>query len=292
MLTAEQVDSYKRRGYVVARGVFNQKEIEQLRRVSDEFVERSRSAVDHTEFFDLEPGHSAEKPRLRRLKDPVRAHPVFDAALRHRRLLDIVEQLIGPGIRFNGDKLNMKSGGYGSPVEWHQDWAFYPHTNDDLLAAGVALDDMTLENGCLLMVPGSHQGPVYDHHQDGVFIGAVTDPRFDPDAETIDSIQMRAGSVSLHHVRAVHGSAPNRSSSPRRLLLFQYAAMDAWPLLGIDSWEAFQETILRGEPVWEPRMENVPTRIPLPSPPRVGSIYEIQTQLDDSARLLSSNSGG
>ena len=263
-----------------------------LRRVADEFVERSRSAVDHTEFFDLEPGHSAEKPRLRRLKDPVRAHPVFDAALRHRRLLDIVEQLIGPGIRFNGDKLNMKSGGYGSPVEWHQDWAFYPHTNDDLLAAGVALDDMTLENGCLLMVPGSHQGPVYDHHQNGVFIGAVTDPRFDPDAETIDSIQMGAGSVSLHHVRAVHGSAPNRSSLPRRLLLFQYAAMDAWPLLGMDSWEAFQETILRGEPVWEPRMENVPTRIPLPSPPRVGSIYEIQTQLDDSSRLLSSNSGG
>ena len=292
MLTAEQIKGYKRRGYVVARGVFNQKEIEELRRVSDEFVERSRSAADHTEFFDLEPGHTADRPRLRRLKNPVRAHPVFDAALRHERLLDIVEQLIGPGVRFNGDKLNMKSGGYGSPVEWHQDWAFYPHTNDDLLAAGVALDDMTLENGCLLMVPGSHKGLVYDHHQDGVFIGAVTDPRFEPSAETVDSIQMRAGSVSLHHVRAVHGSAPNRSSAPRRLLLFQYAAMDAWPLLGIESWEAFQETILRGEPVWEPRMENVPTRIPLPPPPRVGSIYEIQTQLDDSSRALSNNSGG
>ena len=43
-------------------------------------------------------------------------------------------QLIGPGVRYNGHKLNMKSGEYGSPVEWHQDWAFYPHTNDDLLA--------------------------------------------------------------------------------------------------------------------------------------------------------------
>jgi len=53
-------------------------------------------------------------------------------------LLDIVAQLIGPGIYYNGDKLNMKIAGVGSPVEWHQDWAFYPCTNDDLLAVGVA----------------------------------------------------------------------------------------------------------------------------------------------------------
>ena len=45
---------------------------------------------------------------------------------------------------------------YGSPVEWHQDWAFYPHTNDDLLAVGVMLDDMELENGPLLVLPGTH----------------------------------------------------------------------------------------------------------------------------------------
>ena len=48
----------------------------------------------------------------------------------------------------------MKSGGFGSPVEWHQDWAFYPHTNDDLLAQAF-IDDMSEENGCLLVVPGS-----------------------------------------------------------------------------------------------------------------------------------------
>ena len=85
----------------------------------------------------------------------------------------MVEQLLGPGIRFQNTKLNMKSPGFGSPVEWHQDWAFYPHTNDDVLAAGLAIDDMMLANGCLMVIPGSHREAVLNHHQDGVFVGAV-----------------------------------------------------------------------------------------------------------------------
>ena len=61
------------------------------------------------------------------------------------RILEIVEQLIGKGLRTNGNKLNMKPPSKGSAVEWHQDWAFYPHTNDDVLAVGIAIDDMTEE---------------------------------------------------------------------------------------------------------------------------------------------------
>ena len=53
---------------------------------------------------------------------------------------------------------------------------FYPHTNDDVLAIGVMLDDMTEENGPLLIMPGSHKGPTYDHHSNGFFAGAI-----DPD---------------------------------------------------------------------------------------------------------------
>ena len=70
-------------------------------------------------------------------------------------MLNMGAQLIGPGIRLNNTKLNLKSGGFGSAVEWHQDLAFYPHTNDDLLAVGVCMDDMMLLNGCLLVIPGS-----------------------------------------------------------------------------------------------------------------------------------------
>ena len=57
------------------------------------------------------------------------------------------------------NKINIKAPEYGAAVEWHQDWAFYPHTNDDLLAIGVALDDCEEENGPLMVIPGSHKGP-------------------------------------------------------------------------------------------------------------------------------------
>ncbi len=279
MLDEKQIAAYRKEGYLGVDGVLSAAEVEELRRVTDEFVERSRQVSQHDDIFDLEPGHSPQQPKLRRIKNPAAHHPVYDRALRHRGILDLVSQLIGPAIRFNGQKLNLKSAEFGSPVEWHQDWAFYPHTNDDLLAVGIALDDMTLENGCLLVIPGSHRGPILDHHQDGRFVGAVTQAEFD-DAAAVP-VQLRAGGISIHHARALHGSLPNTSTRPRRLLLFQYCAGDAWPVMGTsqDSWE---QTLLCGELTYEPRVTSVPVRLPLPPALRQGSIYETQTLLEKS----------
>ena len=277
VLTQSQIESYNRDGFIGVDGVLNASEIEDLVRITGEFIEKSRSVTEHNDVFDLEPGHTPDAPRLRRLKDPAKQHPVYDAMLRHEGILSIVAQLVGPDIRCNGQKLNIKSGEFGSPVEWHQDWAFYPHTNDDLLAVGIAIDGMTLKNGCLLAVPGSHRGPVLNHHQDGFFAGGVTDPDFD--ASDAVPIQVGPGGISIHHVRALHGSAPNTSADPRRLLLYQYCAVDAWPLSGVSDLPAFNSLILRGEPTLEPRVTDVPVRIPLPMPENTGSIYEIQTTL-------------
>lgn len=279
MLTQEQIDFYHANGYLSVEKVLSAEEIAELGQVTDEFVEKSRAVTAHTDVFDLEPGHTPESPKLRRLKNPVQQHPVYDRAIRHTGILDIVEQLIGPGVRTNGNKLNMKSAEFGSPVEWHQDWAFYPHTNDDLLAVGITLDDMMLENGSLLVIPGSHKGPLYDHHQDGIFVGAVTDPEFNPDEHEVVPLEVKAGGITIHHARILHASAPNVSSRPRRLLLFQYCALDAWPLMGFGGWEAFNAHILRGQPTNQPRVEAVPVRIPLPQGERGGSIYETQTML-------------
>ena len=66
MLTTEEIEFYHTNGYVTATGVLSADEIAELRRVTDEFVDRSRLATDHTEEFDLEPGHIAARPRLRR----------------------------------------------------------------------------------------------------------------------------------------------------------------------------------------------------------------------------------
>lgn len=286
-LSAEQISKYESHGYITVENVFSADEVAELRRVTDEMVDQSREFDQNTPIFDLEPNHTREQPRVRRIKNPAGAHPAYDAILRHPRLLDLVAQLIGPSLWTNGNKLNMKSAAFGSPIEWHQDWAFYPQTNDDLLAVGVAIDDMTLENGCMLMVPGSHRGPLFNHHQDGVFVGAITDPAFNPDQEEVVPVEVKAGGVSIHHVRTLHASAPNRSSKSRRLLLIQYCAGDAWPIVSLPaSWEAHQASFVRGEPTTVPRMADVPVRLPMPNAKPGGTIYELQTQLKQSGFAL------
>ena len=81
----------------------------------------------------------------------------------------------------------------------------------------------------------------------------------------------------MHHVRAVHGSAPNASDRDRRLLLLQFRAADAWPLLGFPAGiEAFDKLMVSGRSTLEPRLAPVPVRLPLPPAKLQGSIYENQ----------------
>src|SRR6478672_13556747 len=265
MLTDMQRAAYDRDGVIVVPDVFTAAEIDELRRVTDQFVQKSAAVAANDEVYDLEDTHSAAEPRVRRLKAPHLIDPAYFRASRNDTVVAILAELWG-SVRFDTGKLNMKSAGYGAPVEWHQDWAFYPHTNDDLAAVGIMLDDCDIENGPMMVIPGSHLGPVYDHHgSDGRFCGAL-----DPDACGLDLSPAvpclgKAGSITVHHVRAVHGSATNFSGKERRSLLFQYRAADAWPLLGFAGGiEKFDELLLAGQPTLEPRLTPVPVRLPLP----------------------------
>merc|ERR1711920_107176 len=130
-------------------------------------------------------------------------------------------------------KLNMKNPGHGSAVQWHQDWAFYPHTNDSILAVGIFLDDVTQENGPMLAVPRTHRGPTYNHHrlEDSVFVGGIQTDDCELDfGNECKPITGPRGSVSFHHVRLVHGSDINRSRKPRKIVFLEILAADAWPL--------------------------------------------------------------
>ena len=278
MLTPAQVEQYRELGYLVVPDVLGRELLAEVRRRVDAIVAEAAKVTAHTDVYDLEDSHSPQAPRVRRIKTPHKHFPFFADLTRHPRITSILAQLLGPDIRLHGSKLNMKSAGYGAPVEWHQDWAFYPHTNDDLAAVGIMLDDCDIENGPMMVIPGSHLGPVYDHHgPDGRFCGAL-----DPDACGLDLSPAvpclgKAGSITVHHVRAVHGSATNFSGNERRFLLFQYRAADAWPLLGFAGGiEKFDELLLAGEPTITPRLAPVPVRLPLPPAEHQGSIYENQ----------------
>ena len=148
------------------------------------------------------------------------------------------------------------------------------------------LKDVNLENGPLQVIPGSHKGPVLSHHHNGIFCGAINpdDPNFQ--REKIVTLTGKAGSMTVHHARTLHGSAPNQSDRPRLILFYEIAKADAWPILVATSyyhglgqskfWDDLQDRTIIGTPCVEPRVENVPVRMPLPPAKDASSIFKTQ----------------
>ncbi len=283
-LTADQIESYERDGYVVVKDVLTGAEMAELRAAADFFAEQALHLKADSDVIELDDAaHLADGPPLiRRLKSPHTNHEAFAKALAHPDVLDIVEDLVGPDIRWIHTKLNAKHSGGSALAEWHTDWGYYPHTNDSVLELGIAIDPSTEASGCMLVVPGSHTGPALDHSQNGRFIGAVQVGVVDP-ADVV-AVEVMPGDVSLHHVRLLHGSGPNRTAQQRRLLLHGYAAVDAWPIMARSQpadWPEWDERILRGSPSTHARMEACPVVIPMPDPPPFG-LYKLQAELAGS----------
>jgi len=286
MLTQDQKDFYDENGYLMVEDVVAPEELAKLREITYRLIEGSREVSESTDVYDLDKGHSAEAPRLTRIKLPHKVDPYYWQVLTQSKVTQVLNDLLGPDTIINTSKLNTKAPGGGAAVEWHQDWAFYPHTNDDLLAFGLMLEDVDEANGPLMVIPGTHKGPVLSHHVNGVFAGAVNpeDPLFERDKAV--TLTGKAGSMTVHHVRTLHGSAPNMSDRNRLILFYELARADAWPILGASSyihslgqqkfWADIQERVVTGAPVLEPRLEQVPVRMPLPPAPDNTSIFKTQ----------------
>ena len=270
--------AYQRDGVIVVPEVIGSDLLSALRTKISTLVAASSRITTHDDVYDLEPGHSADAPRVRRIKTPHLVDPLFMEIVRQPQVISILKALIGPNLRLHGSKLNMKSARYGSPVEWHQDWAFYPHTNDDILAIGILLDDTDLSNGPMLVSPSTHRGEVWNHHgEDGHFAGMIDPDLIQPEIASAIPCMGKAGSMSFHHVRALHGSALNTSDRQRNLLLFEIADSDAWPLAGVKDFAEFDSRLLTGPSCITPRVVSTPIRMPLPPAIRQGSIYETQS---------------
>jgi phytanoyl-CoA hydroxylase len=280
ILSPRQRRQYDEDGFFVLENVLSASELDGLRRGVADLVEGARALTANTPFYDLETSHTPQQPRLRRVTQPDKVNATFGALVRHPKIVAAMRDLWGANIRWQFGKLNMKAAGYGAAVEWHQDWAFYPHTNDDLAAVGIMLDDCGQDNGPLLAVPGSHRGPTFSHHVDGRFVAAM-DPRDNAAGyERAVPLLGKAGSITVHHVRAIHASAPNTSGRDRRMAFYQYRNADAWPIRGIpEGWSAYEELMLCGESTLAPRMEALPLRMPYPPAEKQGSLYENQSTM-------------
>ena len=279
-LTDEQVATYHREGYLALPRFIDPDRVEALRRLTDAFVERSRSLTRTDAIFDLDPRHTAAAPAVRRIKNPADNDPLYLWVTQESPILDVVSELIGSSIRFHHSKLNLKGGLIGAPVEVHQDAAFYPHSNDDVLAVGLLLDDATAENGAMAVLPRSHRGPIYTHYDTkGRFVGCMRDE----DIAQLDRsgavlLDLPAGSIHIHHYRLVHWSAPNTSPGDRRLLINSYCAADSVNLANDSTGSPQYGRLLRG--TWPAVARRNAGDMPMPPDFSKGynSIYEVQAE--------------
>ena len=278
-------EAYDERGYVVCDGLLSEQVIEEAREAIEGLIADAPAGGESDSVYEFIEDFETGAPRVERIKQPHKVHPLFDQLIRRTEITDVLRTLLGPNVRLQGSKLNLKSKGGSAPVEWHQDWAFYPHTNDDVLAVGIMIDDMTEENGPIMFVPGSHRGPVYEHMSNGVFCGAVAAEISETLPAKAEPATGRAGSVTFHHARLLHASQANRSDYARRFLLYEAMAADAWPLAGtssaFESWESMNERMVIGEQMTRPRMVDVPVRLPQPFPTKATSIFQLQRDSDN-----------
>jgi hypothetical protein len=205
---AEQKRQYEREGYAILPGLLGPREMAPIVTYIDRFVEeQSRS---------MRPEH-LDKPHVwdKRFLD-------FCAL---PAILDTIEAFIGPDIVLFSSHLICKAKGDGLEVPWHQDAVYWPLEPMSVVTLWLAIDDSTVANGCMRVIPGTHaQGPLEhvddESPQTKVLHQKIRPDLFDP-AGAVD-LELRRGDASLHAPFAIHGSAPNTSDKRRAGLTMRF----------------------------------------------------------------------
>jgi len=285
-LSKDEINFYNDQGYLLVEDVISENQHKEMLALVDGFFEKSKMIKENDNIFDLEDGHSSDNPRLKRIKQPHQHSQFFWDIIKESKIEEILRDLLGDNVSLKTSKLNTKAPGGGAAVEWHQDWAFYPHTNDNVLALGLMLNDVDIDNGPLMVIPESHKGPVLSHFNNGVFCGAIDPDDSDFDMSKAVTLTGKGRSMTIHHARTLHGSSPNNSNRDRLVLFYECNSADAWPLVGAGAYmkstnpvqlcNQLEKQMVCGRVSYQPRMENVPVTIPLPPAPDYGSIFTSQ----------------
>ena len=285
MLTQAQKEFFDENGYLVVENAVEPALLTGLQADFNAWVEESRAhpaaygeMLDGRPRFDVETGHGPQSPALRRVSSPTEVSDAYYKAMASSRMVGAVADLIGPNVKHHHSKINSKLPRTATKVNWHQDFPFTPHSNDDLITALLMVDEVTDENGPLEVVPGSHRGPLLSLWQNGRFAGSV-------DAETTERCKASAvrctgkmGSACLMHTRLLHGSAANQSDRPRTLFINVYSAEDAISLCDNPVPSRFEGLLVHGEMTGNVRTTAYDMR--LPQKPKGASFFVQQAESD------------
>ena len=279
VLSQSQREAYFRDGFILVERAIDDVWLARLREATDRLVERSRSVTRSDEVFDLEPGHRADAPRLRRVSKPVEQDPAFWAYASESVVADIVADLVGPDVKFHHSKLNFKWLAGGEEVKWHYDIGFWPHTNYSPLTVGTYLYDCGMDQGPLGVLPGSHEiEPLLSQYDaNGKWTGCLGEA----DLARLDLSRTRyltgpAGSLTIHNCRTLHSSPKNLSDIGRPLLLNTYSSADAFPYTVNPIRSRFDQAIVRGRPAVHSHHDPRPCLMPPDWSGGYSSIFALQ----------------
>ena len=209
VLSQSMVESYHRNGFLFPIRAFSAAE----------------AAVLSAKVEDMEAHIGAELQSKFRIK----AHlpfPWLCDVVRNERLLDAVEDIIGPNILCWGASFFSKKAKDARFISWHNDAFFYPYDPQETLSAWISFNRADLESGCIEYIPGSHLGPDPKHE-------FKPEPNnLAPDGRTVIGVDashgvpaiLDPGEVVFHHERVIHGSGPNNSDHSRVGFVIHYVA--------------------------------------------------------------------
>lgn len=225
------LEQYQRDGFVVANNLLPADFIDSLRkRITD--IGEGKVPEFPVSDIEYEPGKDGNtwSTTVRKINRCAENDATFMNAAKYESILNIVESIIGTDIKLFGSQCFMKPPG-GIEKPYHQDSAYFTIEPLSLVTCWIALDEVTVENGCMWVIPGSHQGELHDHSQPWTVGGRVDmqvpDDKIERSRET--PITLSAGSCSFHHSMLLHRSGPNQTKSHRRGLAIHYmSAQSRW----------------------------------------------------------------
>ena len=277
ILSEQQVAHYHETGYLNMRGLLDPRLLERLVATTERLYDEGRALTAKTRHYDLEPAHTAQSPRIRRIASPTELDPVYHEAAFASVLGDIAADLIGGPVKFYHSKINFKLPHGGAEIGWHQDWPVFPHTNTNLLALSVPLNPSRSINGCLQTIPGSHKHGPRSHWDQGVYKLNCNHTMTPEDFLRVVDNELDPGDIVAHHGLAVHGSSENRSDTLRTTFIIQYAAADAFAYTAPVVDSKHRNLMVRGTAATHARVEAGVIELPPDFSAGYSGIFSLQT---------------
>ncbi|HEU4752582.1 MAG TPA: phytanoyl-CoA dioxygenase family protein [Armatimonadota bacterium] len=234
---------YDEYGFLIVRGAFPEAECAGYREELHALAARLQRQKDIDATWRGAWLQDAERKRVQVLH----CHDVqfylgsFSRLLVDPRLLDPVEQLIGPNIQLHHTKMFIKPPETGAPFPLHQDYPYFPHRDHTMLAAVLHLDDAPVAKGCLRVAPASHKLGPQPTEPDGLYLSPQEWP-----LEKAVPVPCRAGDLLIFNYLLIHGSGSNESAESRTTCLFQMRNPSDPPTEARHQQSRGQGMILRG----------------------------------------------